>query len=107
MANFALTERSDGTIYLKCRCGEIGQPCDYKGEVTFAAAGLTLMRQAKLEAYGHCWDQHRILACFVIFDISRNTEEIPVPVALKPFLVTTGPKQAQEAIAVPAKKVGA
>jgi len=96
MASFALVERSDGTIYLKCRCGEINQPCEYRGDVNFAGEGFTLMRQAKREAYDHCWHEHHVPAYLVTFDISRNTTQEEIPAALGPFLLTTKPLEAEK-----------
>lgn len=87
-----LTERSDGTFYLQCRCGEIGQPCRYEGEVVYAAAeGVSLLRQARSEAFEHCWSAHRIPAWGLEFELVRYHEPAQVPADAKPFLVTTTP----------------
>ena len=102
MSNIKLTERSDGTVYLQCRCGEIGQPCPYQGEITYANAGISLLRQAKVEAFDHCWQVHRLFACHVSFEIARYRPEVAVE--SKPFLVTTAPAKVEEIVEAAVKK---
>jgi hypothetical protein len=96
---FKLTERSDGTFYLQCRCGETGQPCRYQGEVVnLTQGGMTLERQAKQEAFEHCWSEHKIPAWALSFDISYYHAPSHVPADAKPFLVTTEPQKTEARI---------
>ena len=85
-----LTERSDGTIYLQCRCGEIGQPCPYQGEITSSTGQVSLLRRAKTEAFEHCWSAHRIAAWAVEFDVAYYRTP-PPQVPVESLLVTTEP----------------
>lgn len=95
MANVKLTERQDGTFYLQCRCGEIGQLCRYEGEiVSVSREDISLLRQARNEAFEHCWTEHRVPAWNVSFDISRYQTPANVSADLRPFLVTTEPVKA-------------
>lgn len=102
---FKLTERSDGTFYLQCRCGEIGQPCPYQGEVVnLASGGMTFERQAKREAFEHAWTEHKISASALSFETIYYRAPSYVPADGKPFLVTTEPVPLKEIVAALEKK---
>jgi hypothetical protein len=104
MANVKLTERADGSIYLQCRCGEIGQPCGYQGEITTAPPGITLLRQAKREAYEHCWHAHRVSAMGLSVEVISHRSPSEIKAASGLFLVTTEPIKEEEVAEVEEKK---
>jgi hypothetical protein len=43
--------------------------CEWKAEVTTAPWGVDLIRQARLEAFEHCWTAHQIHAWDVSFAV--------------------------------------
>jgi hypothetical protein len=60
-----LLSEHPGCVTLEC------QRCDYHGDIRFAPFGLTLVRQARLEAFEHCWQAHMIPAYRVGFGVGR------------------------------------